>query len=124
MAQSAVLRYVRTVSRAVLAADGQWRVPLSWVRSRKRSGLTAEATMSYQTEREQFIYRVTREGLDLQAIHALLRYATTIQRLAELACSSEAADRDRIPCPAYNGGPCLCDEPNEPHTDQRTAPRI
>ena len=80
--------------------------------------------MSYQTEREQFIYRVTREGLDLQAIHALLRYATTIQRLAELACSSEAADRDRIPCPAYNGGPCLCDEPNEPHTDQRTAPRI
>lgn len=71
--------------------------------------------MTYQRERDEFIARMTREGLDLQAIHKLLRCATTIQRLAELACSSEAADRDRVPCPASrnNGtfhGPCLCDQ--------------
>ena len=60
----------------------------------------------------------------------LLRTATTLQRLAELACSSEAADRDRIACPASKWkpirfscetrtdrqtpqkpyGPCLCDD--------------
>lgn len=72
--------------------------------------------MSYQAERDQFIARMTQEGLDLYAIHALLRCATTLQRLAELACSSEAADRDRIPCPGVrntlehpNKYPCICD---------------
>ena len=55
---------------------------------------------SYQREREEFIARVTREGLALSAAHSLLRQATTINRLAELACSSEAADRDRVMCPA------------------------
>ena len=66
--------------------------------------------MSYQHERDEFIARATREGLPLDAIHTLLRCATTINRLAELACSSEAADRDRIPCPAEarGKGPCLC----------------
>jgi len=88
--------------------------------------------MSYQREREQFIARMTREGLELRAIHSLLRQATTINRLAELACSSEAADRDRIKCPADTGLrgllmrkrtryalPCLCDskfyDDNRPH---------
>jgi hypothetical protein len=55
---------------------------------------------------------MTKEGLDLSTIRALLRYATTINRLAELSCSSEAADRDRIPCPADKDGnmdKCLCD---------------
>lgn len=100
--------------------------------------------MSYQAEREQFIYRVTREGLPLQAAHSLLRQATTINRLAELACSSEAADRDRIPCPAatqvvrhFGGkdrtllrrptGPCLCDYVNTVDALQgthETIPRI
>lgn len=55
---------------------------------------------SYQSEREEFIARVSREGLPLHVAQTLLRQATTIHRLAELACSSEAADRDRIPCPA------------------------
>ena len=94
--------------------------------------------MSYQTEREEFIVRMTREGLDFAAIQTLLRCATTINRLAELACSSEAADRDRVPCPAAtvhlsNGrkvlhapgvvgaGPCLCDLSDGQHTD---IPRI
>jgi hypothetical protein len=75
--------------------------------------------MSYQRERDEFIARMTREGLPLDVITRLLRSATTLQRLAELACSSEAADRNRIPCPAspvnLKGrprkptGPCICD---------------
>jgi hypothetical protein len=90
-----------------------------------------DQNMSYTQERDQFIARMTKEGLDLGAIHTLLRCATTINRLAELACSSEAADRDRIPCPAApkrinrhearNGSPCLCDVSGGEHTD---IPRI
>lgn len=104
--------------------------------------------MSYTREREEFLARVVREGLSVQAARALLRCATTINRLAELACSSEAADRDRIKCPAWQRFgpwafedtpdtaehrkyPCLCDidhdavgmdgEPASVHT---TIPRI
>lgn len=65
--------------------------------------------MSYQRERDEFIARVSQEGLPIRAIEKLLREATAIHRYAELACSSEAADRDRVPCPAVKGGPCLCD---------------
>jgi len=87
---------------------------------------------SYQSERERFIAQVTREGLDLRAAQALLRCATTINRLAELACSSEAADRDRIPCPAsktHNPADCLCDvqpsrESAEYPAEHSTIPRI
>ena len=83
--------------------------------------------MSYAREREEFIARICSEGLPFGNAQLLLRYATTINRLAELACSSEAADRDRIPCPAARtytktvrgelrtlprkpSGPCLCDD--------------
>lgn len=83
---------------------------------------------SYQSERDQFIARMSQEGLAFEAIMILLRCATTMQRLAELACSSEAADRDRIPCPAdplraqwKKPGPCLCDLDGDKHTD---IPRI
>ena len=89
---------------------------------------------SYQAERERFIYRVTKEGLDLNAAHTLLRCATTINRLAELACSSEAADRDRIPCPAMprinnkgeireTGEPCLCDRYYKGNPPDKGEPR-
>lgn len=47
-----------------------------------------------------------------------------MQRYAELACSSEAADRDRIKCPAtrtHKVGPCLCDLYQGEH---QTIPRI
>lgn len=83
--------------------------------------------MSYTREREQFIVRMVQEGLAYVAACTLLRCATSIQRYAELACSSEVADRDRIPCPAdpkYNRtndarkcGPCLCDMYEGKHTD-------
>lgn len=87
--------------------------------------------MSYQRERDQFIARMAMEGLPLYITERLLRAATTLQRLAELACSSEAADRDRIPCPAAVvdlrgrarkvSGPCICDGPGDTHED---IPRI
>lgn len=96
-------------------------------------GTGRDGVMSYQRERDQFIARMTREGLDLGIVLALLRAATTLQRYAELACSSKAVDRDRVDCPAspvhrYHvrikgtaileprerprkvSGPCLCDD--------------
>lgn len=68
--------------------------------------------MSYRNEREEFIASVTREGLPLTVARLLLREATGLNRRAELACSSEAADRDRVACPAsktHNPNDCLCD---------------
>lgn len=97
--------------------------------------------MSYQRERDEVIARLTREGLDINAITTLLRCATTINRLSELACSSEAADRDRIRCPrimgeriaahakrgaaikAFEKYPCLCDY-DSAKGQHTTIPRI
>lgn len=84
--------------------------------------------MSYQRERDNFIACVTREGLPLHVALTLLREATGFQRRAELSCSSEDADRDRVPCPAsridgrrrlptIDGiAPCLCDCSDGQHT--------
>lgn len=96
--------------------------------------------MSYTIEREDFIARVTQEGLPLHVARLLLREATGLNRRAELACSSEAADRDRVPCPRArylrthkrvigNGldrHPCLCDNPMASETtgDHERVPRI
>lgn len=67
--------------------------------------------MSQQSERDQQIADLTAEGWPLADIRAILRHAATLNRLAELSCSSEAADRDRVPCPGANGWRCLCDAP-------------
>jgi hypothetical protein len=50
------------------------------------------------------------EGMPLATARLILRHAQTIQRCAELECSSEAADRDRVPCPgrATDDDHCLC----------------
>ena len=70
--------------------------------------------MSYQRERDDFIARMSEEGLPIHVTRLLLREATGLNRRAELACSSEAADRDRVPCPASKGtGPCLCDSADQ-----------
>jgi hypothetical protein len=69
--------------------------------------------MSYQTERDQFVARMAAEGLPLHVTTTLLRAATTLQRYAELACSSEAADRDRVDCPgilAKHADHCICED--------------
>jgi hypothetical protein len=92
---------------------------------------------SYQREREDFIERMTREGLPLHITRLLLREATGLNRRAELACSSEEADRDRVRCPRKvmedsqlwdptavdkvkwdrmaPKYPCLCDSPDTGH---------
>lgn len=67
--------------------------------------------MSHQKDREEFIWLLAREGIGADVARRLLRYAATLQRIAELRCSSEAADRDRVRCPAeadlkYE---CCCD---------------
>lgn len=72
--------------------------------------------------------RMTREGLPLDVTRLLLREATGINRRAELACSSEAADRDRVPCPMNSAkpnskvGPCLCD--GDHSNDRKAITRI
>lgn len=68
--------------------------------------------MSYTREREEFIARATQEGLPVYVTRQILAKANTLQRIAELSCSSEAADRDRVPCPAIKSGKdsdCICD---------------
>jgi len=72
--------------------------------------------MSYQKDRDEFVAVIRdelpntaslREALDLARL--ILRNAATIQNAEEMACSSEAADRDRVPCPSKPGAvDCLC----------------
>ena len=84
--------------------------------------------MSYTRERDACIARLTTEGLPLDVIRRLLAGATTLNRLAELSCSSEAADRDRVPCPGVKSPDrCICDDyPAGSHAAGRhaTVPRI
>src|SRR3990167_8238502 len=54
--------------------------------------------MSYTRERDLFINQASKEGLDLATITKLLRYATTLQRLAVARCNGDwpyNGDRDR-----------------------------
>lgn len=83
--------------------------------------------MSYQRERDEFIARMTREGLPFDTVLTLLRGATTLQRTAELACSSEAADRDRVPCPGAKSGKaedCICGFVPTADSEHESVPRI
>jgi len=90
--------------------------------------------VSYQKDRDEFIGQIVAEvqaknatnnqGVDLARL--ILRNASTIQRCEEAVCSSEAADRDRVPCPAEKSGrdeDCCCDydHQNEHHQD---TPRV
>ena len=54
--------------------------------------------MSYQHERDEFISRASKEGLDLPTITKLLKYASALQRLAVAQCNGDwpyNGDRDR-----------------------------
>lgn len=69
--------------------------------------------MATTREREEFVGAMVREGVPVEVARKVMRHAASIQRYAELACSSEAADRDRAPCPGYREGDkgrtaCLC----------------
>jgi hypothetical protein len=89
--------------------------------------------MSAQRDRDEFIAIATQEGLPLDVARILMRHAKTLHRIAELQCSSEAADRDRVHCPgpdfiAPGRSPdCLCRDYGS-YDDERkqhgTVPRI
>ena len=72
--------------------------------------------MTRQTERENFLLTMQTEGVPADVARLVMRHAATLHRLAELQCSSEAYDRDRVPCPGRrdggkwvrDGGTCLC----------------
>jgi hypothetical protein len=54
--------------------------------------------MSYQRERDEFIAKAVSEGLTLDVTRRLLRYASTLQRLAVAQCNGDwpyNGDRDR-----------------------------
>jgi hypothetical protein len=82
--------------------------------------------MSKQGEREQFVATMTKEGLTLAEIRAVLRGAASLQRIAELECSSEAADRDRVPCPATVSEKyeCCCDFGYQAEGKHGDTPRV
>jgi len=65
---------------------------------------------THAVERERFQTRMEHEGMPRAVSARILRHAQTVQRLAELACSSEAADRDQVPCPetGFAVENCLC----------------
>jgi hypothetical protein len=67
---------------------------------------------SKQRDREEFISIMAREvpSMPLAMVRQLMRYSATLHRLAELECSSEAADRDRVRCPSQyqTVDGCLC----------------
>ena len=82
--------------------------------------------MSRQSERDQFIAVMTKEGLALDVILTLLRHGATLQRIAELECSSEAADCDRVPCPATVSKKyeCCCDYGYQAEGEHSDVPRV
>lgn len=89
--------------------------------------------MSRQRDRDEFIALMTQEGVPVGVARTLMRHAATLHRLAELACSSEVADRDRVPCPSRlrgKPGTCLCrdystydDDAGGPTNPHGTVPR-
>jgi hypothetical protein len=79
--------------------------------------------VSYQRERDDFIARMSREGLSIDSTRGLLRAATTLQRLAEAQCNgdwpADNGERKVVPCSrcdqmwvpsTLKGAPKLCED--------------
>ena len=67
--------------------------------------------MSYTREREEFLVKMAGEGLPIYQARKVLAMANQLQIISELSCSSKAANRDRVPCPAVKSGKladCCC----------------
>ena len=64
--------------------------------------------MSYSEQRDRFIARMESEGLPLEATRRLLRYATTLDRLAVAQCNgdwpADNGERPVIFCPRCESG--------------------
>jgi hypothetical protein len=66
--------------------------------------------MSRSRDREEFVAIMVAEGMPLDVCRAVMRAAASLQRIAELECSSESADRDRVPCPGRQRPlACICE---------------
>ena len=63
--------------------------------------------MSKQRDRDEFMAIMAIEGVPVDAARALIHFGAALHRIAELACNSEAADRDRVACPG-GAETCLC----------------
>mgnify|MGYP001567908682 CR=1 FL=1 len=79
--------------------------------------------MGRQQDREEFVAIMAQEGLPVVVAREMMRAAASLHRIAELECSSEAADRDRVPCPTTvsNKYECCCDYRDGQHED---VPRV
>lgn len=64
--------------------------------------------MSYRKERDEFMRQTHAIGLDYDVTCKLLRYATTLHRLAEAQCNGDwpcdNGERKTVPCPLCEGG--------------------
>src|SRR3990172_9440734 len=67
---------------------------------------------SYQQDRDEFLPLMGAEGVPVSVARKLLSAASTLQKLAELECSSERADRDHVRCPGdkKHADNCLCQD--------------
>ena len=66
--------------------------------------------MSKQRDREEFVSIMVAEGMPLDVCRQVMRLGARLQREAELQCSDEATDRDRVVCPGKKrDGDCVCD---------------
>lgn len=63
--------------------------------------------MSRQREREEFIARTTKAGIDLDTARKLMRYRTTLQRLAVAQCTgdwpADNGERPTVECSRCGG---------------------
>jgi hypothetical protein len=76
-------------------------------------------------ERDEFMHTMAREGVPVDVCRKVLRHAATHHRCAELECSSEWADRDRVPCPGVKTeGACLCDYGYAEEGKHESVPRV
>ena len=68
--------------------------------------------MSRQKDRDEFLVIMAAEGLPVDIIRLVMRHGASLHRIAELQCSSEAADRDQVRCPQLRAKryseTCLC----------------
>ena len=82
---------------------------------------------SYQSDRDEFLSLMGAEGVPASVARKLLTAASTLLKLAELECSSEAADRDQVRCPAKFHPRrellCLCQGYGSYAQDHGTVPR-
>lgn len=76
-------------------------------------------------ERDEFMHTMALEGVPVDVCRKVLRHAATHHRCAYMECSSEWADRDRVPCPGIKReGGCICDYAYAKEGKHEDVPRV